>query len=178
HGGGAKILAGGQSLLPLMNLRLVRPPVVIDINRISALAYIRETDGVLALGGLSRLHAVVGSDAVTRRAPLLAEAAAHVGHLAIRHRGTIGGNLAHADPASEIPAALLALEGEVVATGPRGARTIAVAGSACGRRSESWSAPASRRTHCGRRPARSSTRSPRATTPRRRPTTGVTSPAF
>jgi len=127
HGGGAKILAGGQSLLPLMNLRLVRPQVVVDINRISALAYIRETDGVLALGALSRLHAVVGSDAVTRRAPLLAQAAAHVGHLAIRHRGTIGGNLAHADPASEIPAALLALEGQVVATGPRGARTIAAA---------------------------------------------------
>jgi len=110
-----------------MNLRLVRPPVVIDINRISALAYIRETAGVLALGALCRLHAVAGSDAVTRRAPLLAEAAAHVGHLAIRHRGTIGGNLAHADPASEIPAALLALEGEVVATGPRGERTIAAA---------------------------------------------------
>src|SRR5205807_7422591 len=125
--GGAKGLASGQSVRRLITLRLVGPQVVVDINRISALANIRETDGVLALGGSSRLHAVVGSDAVTRRAPLLAEAAAHVGHLAIRHRGTIGGNLAHADPASEIPAALLALEGEVVARGPRGERTIAAA---------------------------------------------------
>jgi aerobic carbon-monoxide dehydrogenase medium subunit len=127
HGSGARILAGGQSLLPLMNLRLVRPAVLVDINRIAALTYIRETDGRLALGALSRLHAVEGSDTVRRRAPLLAEAAARVGHLAIRHRGTIGGNLAHADPASEIPAALLALEAQVVATGPRGDRTLSVA---------------------------------------------------
>jgi len=127
HGGAAKVLAGGQSLLPLMNLRLVRPAVVVDINRIASLAYIRESHGTLTLGALTRLSAVEGSDVVRRRVPLLAEAAAHVGHLAIRHRGTIGGNLAHADPASEIPAALLALEGHVVATGPRGERTIAAA---------------------------------------------------
>jgi CO/xanthine dehydrogenase FAD-binding subunit len=127
HGGGARILAGGQSLLPLMNLRLVRPTVLVDINRLATLAYIRESDGRLALGALSRLHEVESSEAVRRRAPLLAEAAAHVGHLAIRHRGTIGGNLAHADPASEIPAALLALEGLVVAEGPRGERILTVA---------------------------------------------------
>jgi aerobic carbon-monoxide dehydrogenase medium subunit len=125
HGVDAKVLAGGQSLVPLLNLRLVRPVLLVDVNRIPALAYIHEQNGALVLGALSRVHAVESSTLVKRHAPLLAEAAALVGHLAIRHRGTIGGNLAHADPASEIPAALLALEGQVVAAGPRGKRVIA-----------------------------------------------------
>jgi carbon-monoxide dehydrogenase medium subunit len=127
HGDRAKVLAGGQSLVPLLNLRLIRPAVLVDVNRIAALAYIREQDGTLALGALTRLHVVESSPALRRHVPLLATAAAHVGHLAIRHRGTIGGNLAHADPASELPAVLLALEGQVVATGPRGERVIAAA---------------------------------------------------
>ena len=125
HGVDAKVLAGGQSLVPLLNFRLVHPVLLVDVNRISALAYIQEQNGALVLGALSRIHAVENSTLVKRHAPLLAEAAALVGHLAIRHRGTIGGNLAHADPASEIPAALLALEGQVVAVGLRGERVIA-----------------------------------------------------
>jgi aerobic carbon-monoxide dehydrogenase medium subunit len=125
HGVDAKVLAGGQSLVPLLNFRLVHPVLLVDVNRISALAYIQEQNGALVLGALSRIHAVESSTLVKRHAPLLAEAAALVGHLAIRHRGTIGGNLAHADPASEIPAALLALEGQVVAVGLRGERVIA-----------------------------------------------------
>jgi carbon-monoxide dehydrogenase medium subunit len=125
HGDDAKVLAGGQSLVPLLNLRLVRPAVVVDINRIPALEYVRHDNGLLAFGALTRIRVVERSEIVRARVPLLAAAAAKVGHLAIRNRGTIGGNLAHADPASEVPAVLLALEGEVAAIGPRGERTIA-----------------------------------------------------
>lgn len=124
YGGDAKVLAGGQSLIPLMNLRLSRPRALVDINRIAHLAYIRQNDGQLAIGGLTRAHALERSEVVSSKCPLLSQAAGLIGHLAIRHRGTIGGNLAHADPASELPAALLALEGEIIATGPSGVRTI------------------------------------------------------
>jgi CO/xanthine dehydrogenase FAD-binding subunit len=124
HGEDARVLAGGQSLVPLMNLRLVRPAVLVDINRIPALAYIRADGHTLAFGALTRIHQVATSAVVRERLPLLAEAAALVGHLAIRHRGTVGGNVAHADPASEIPAVILALDGELVAEGPRGQRTV------------------------------------------------------
>ncbi len=124
HGEDAKILAGGQSLVPLMNMRLVRPAVLVDINRIPALAYVRAVDHTLALGALTRLHEVATSAAVRTTLPLLAEAAALVGHLAIRHRGTVGGTVAHADPASEIPAVILALEGDLIARGPSGQRSI------------------------------------------------------
>ena len=121
----AKILAGGQSLVPMMNLRLVRPAVLIDLNGVPELDHItRGADGSLSIGALARHVALEGSAAVIERAPLLAEAARHVGHLAIRHRGTIGGSLAHADPAAELPAALVALDAAFVLHGRRGPRTV------------------------------------------------------
>lgn len=122
--GDAKVLAGGQSLMPLLNFRLLRPAALIDLNRIAALSYIEEVDGQVRLGAMTRQRAVEFSPVVRRRLPLLAEATRWVGHLPIRTRGTIGGSIAHADPAAEYPAVLTALEGEVVARGPRGERTL------------------------------------------------------
>jgi carbon-monoxide dehydrogenase medium subunit len=120
-----KILAGGQSLVPMLNLRLVRPAVLIDLNGVPGLDHITPgADGGLSIGALVRHAALVDSAAVIERAPLLAEAARHVGHAAIRHRGTLGGSLAHADPAAELPAALVALGAELRLHGRRGARTI------------------------------------------------------
>ncbi len=124
YGGDAKVLAGGQSLMPLLNFRLVRPAALIDLNRIAALAYIRELDGQVRFGAMTRQRAVEFSPVVRRRLPLLAEATRWVGHLPIRTRGTIGGSIAHADPAAEYPAVLSALDGEVVARSPRGERTL------------------------------------------------------
>ena len=121
-----KLLAGGQSLVPMLNMRLVRPAVLLDVNRVSELTGITPTaDGGLRLGALTRHAELAASPAVIERAPLLAEAARHVGHAAIRNQGTLGGSLAHADPAAELPAALLALDARVRITGPRGAREIA-----------------------------------------------------
>ena len=122
--GDAKVLAGGQSLMPLLNFRLLRPAALIDLNRIAALSYIEEVDGQVRLGAMTRQRAVEFSPVVRQRLPLLAEATRWVGHLPIRTRGTIGGSIAHADPAAEYPAVLTALEGEVVARGPRGERTL------------------------------------------------------
>jgi aerobic carbon-monoxide dehydrogenase medium subunit len=120
-----KILAGGQSLVPLLNLRLVRPAVLIDLNGVPGLDHITPSpSGGLSVGALVRHAALAGSAAVIERAPLLADAARHIGHPAIRHRGTLGGSLAHADPAAELPAALVALGAELVLHGPRGARVI------------------------------------------------------
>lgn len=120
-----KILAGGQSLVPMLNLRLVRPSVLIDLNGVAGIdRIVPSAGGGLAIGALVRHAALAGSALVKERAPLLAEAARHVGHPAIRHRGTLGGSLAHADPAAELPAALLALDAQIVLFGPRGARTI------------------------------------------------------
>jgi aerobic carbon-monoxide dehydrogenase medium subunit len=124
YGGDAKLLAGGQSLMPLMNFRLVRPAALIDLNAIASLAYIREDDGEIRFGAMTRQRAIEFSPVVRRRLPLLAEATALVGHLPIRTRGTIGGSLAHADPSAEYPAILAALDGVVVARGPRGERTL------------------------------------------------------
>lgn len=124
YGGDAKPLAGGQSLMPLLNFRLTRPAALVDLNRIDALAYIRETDGRVALGAMTRQRTIEFSPVVGRRLPLLREATRWVGHLPIRSRGTIGGSLAHADPSAEYPAVLTALEGEVVARGPRGERVL------------------------------------------------------
>jgi carbon-monoxide dehydrogenase medium subunit len=124
YGGDAKPLAGGQSLMPLLNFRLTRPAAIVDLNRIDALAYIRETDGRVALGAMTRQRTIEFSPVVGRRLPLLREATRWVGHLPIRSRGTIGGSLAHADPSAEYPAVLTALEGEVVARGPRGERVL------------------------------------------------------
>ena len=124
--GDTKLLAGGQSLVPMLNMRLVRPAVLLDVNRVRELTGITPTaDGGLRLGALTRHAELAASPAVIERAPLLAEAARHVGHAAIRNQGTLGGSLAHADPAAELPAALLALDARVRITGPRGAREIA-----------------------------------------------------
>jgi len=124
-GDDVKILAGGQSLVPMLNLRLVRPAVLIDLNGVPGLDHITSSpSGGLAIGALVRHAALAGSAVVVERAPLLAEAARHVGHPAIRHRGTLGGSLAHADPAAELPAALVALGAELRLHGRRGARTI------------------------------------------------------
>ena len=117
YGDEAKVLAGGQSLMPLMNMRLVRPAVILDINRLSELAYISPTaEGGLAIGGLTRQRTVEQSSLVRERNPLLAAAVPYIGHSQIRNRGTIGGSLAHADPAAELCAVSLALEAEVVLT--------------------------------------------------------------
>ncbi len=124
YGGEAKVLAGGQSLMPLLNFRLTRPAALIDLNRIPALAGIREHDGQVRLGAMTRQRAVEFSPVVARALPLLREATRWVGHLPIRTRGTIGGSIAHADPSAEYPAVLAALEGEVVARSPRGERVV------------------------------------------------------
>ena len=124
HGDRARILAGGQSLVPLLNFRLARPEVLIDVNRVAELAYIRPVDSGLAIGALTRQHALERSDVVRSRVPILAEACRLIGHLPIRHRGTVGGSLAHADPASELPAAMVALDAELTALGRSGPRTL------------------------------------------------------
>jgi len=125
HGDDAKVLAGGQSLVPLMNMRLARPAVVVDINRIETLAYIREEDWGLRFGALARQRAAERSPLVAARCALLRDALRLVGHVQIRNRGTIGGSIAHADPAAELTAVLAALDGEVTARGPQGDRVIA-----------------------------------------------------
>jgi len=124
YGGEAKLLAGGQSLMPLLNFRLSRPAALVDLNRIPALAYIRETDGQVAFGAMTRQRTIEFSPVVNAKLPLLTEATRWVGHLPIRSRGTIGGSIAHADPSAEYPAVLAALDGEVRARGPRGERTL------------------------------------------------------
>ncbi len=126
-GGEAKVLAGGQSLVPMMNMRLAKPAAIIDINRVKELAYIKETEDGLLIGALTRQHAVERSRVVKKRSPLLAEAILSVGHPPIRSRGTVGGSLAHADPAAELPAVLLALDGWVHASSSRGTRRIPAA---------------------------------------------------
>ena len=124
YGGEAKLLAGGQSLMPLMNFRLARPAALIDLNGIASLAYVREDDDQVRFGAMTRQRTIEFSPLVRRRLPLLAEATALVGHLPIRTRGTIGGSVAHADPSAEYPAVLAVLDGIVVARGPRGERTL------------------------------------------------------
>src|SRR5881392_4388921 len=126
HGGDAKPLAGGQSLLPAMNFRLARPAVLVDLNRISELAYVRAESGV-AIGAMTRQRVVERSDVVARAAPLLAEALPSIAHPQIRNRGTLGGSLAHADPAAELPAVMLALEARFRAQSSTGERSIPVA---------------------------------------------------
>jgi carbon-monoxide dehydrogenase medium subunit len=124
HGDRAKVLAGGQSLVPLLNFRLAQPELVVDVNRVRELAYVRPFDSGVAVGALTRQHALERDDAVRAKLPILAEACRLIGHLPIRHRGTIGGSLAHADPASELPAAMLALEAEMTVKGPAGSRSV------------------------------------------------------
>lgn len=124
HGEGAKILSGGQSLVPMMNLRLARPDVLVDINRLPGLDGITTANGTIEVGALTRQDTVAHSPEVADQLPILAEAMRFVGHAATRNRGTFGGTVAHADPAAEVPAVLLALGGEVVAQGPAGTRTV------------------------------------------------------
>ncbi|MBI2206752.1 MAG: xanthine dehydrogenase family protein subunit M [Candidatus Rokubacteria bacterium] len=128
RGADCKILAGGQSLVPMMNMRLVRPARLVDINAVPELSGIAaRADGGVTIGALTRHTDLVVSPVVHDRAALLATAAAHVGHRAIRNRGTLGGSLAHADPAAELPAALVALDATLVIEGPRGRRRLAIA---------------------------------------------------
>ena len=124
HGDRAKILAGGQSLVPLLNFRLARPEVLIDVNRVAELAYVRPLRSGVAIGALTRQHTLERAEVIQTRLPIVAEACRLIGHLPIRHRGTIGGSLAHADPASELPAVMVALEAEMTASRRGGRRTL------------------------------------------------------
>ncbi len=126
HGDEAKLLAGGHSLLPLMKLRLAAPSVLVDIGRLRDLSYIRDGGDHVAVGGLTRHRDLEVSDLLGAEAPLLAHAAGQVGDPQVRHRGTIGGSIAHGDPASDLPAVLLALRATLVARGPDGEREIPV----------------------------------------------------
>ena len=125
HGETAKLLAGGQSLVPMMNFRLARPEQVIDLNRVQGLDYITERDGRLMVGAMTCQRSLERSALIRQHYPLLLEATELIGHTAIRNRGTVGGSLAHADPAAELPAVLLAYGGSVVVQGPQGTRQIA-----------------------------------------------------
>ncbi len=125
HGEDAKILAGGHSLLPAMKLRLAQPPVLIDVGRVPELAGIRMDGDTLVIGATTTHSAIEHSELVRQRCPLLAEVAPHIGDVQVRHRGTIGGSLAHADPAGDWPAAALALDATLTAFGPGGQRSIA-----------------------------------------------------
>ncbi len=121
---GAKVIAGGQSLVPLMNFRLSRPEKLVDINDVKELSGVTQEGGVLRVGALTR-HRVLASDALVGQVlPVLQKAARHIGHWAIQNRGTIGGSVVHADPAGELPAALVALEATLLIRGPEGERTI------------------------------------------------------
>jgi len=125
HGDEAKFIAGGHSLLPLMKLRLAQPTVLIDIGRLSDLSYIRDAGDHIAIGAMTRHMDVENSDVLKEHAPLLAHAAGHVGDPQVRHRGTIGGSIAHSDSASDLPATTLAMGATYVAQGPNGTREIA-----------------------------------------------------
>lgn len=124
HGDDAKILAGGQSLVPLMNFRLARPKVIVDVNKVPGLDYLREANGMIQIGAMTRQRTVENSALIKAQCPLLYDATYWVGHLAIRTRGTVGGTIAHADPAAEYPCVLAALEGEVVVTGQGGQKVV------------------------------------------------------
>jgi carbon-monoxide dehydrogenase medium subunit len=119
-----KLLAGGQSLIPLMNLRLARPEALIDLNAIAGLSYIRSEGAEIRIGALTRHREMEFSELLAKELPLLAEAIPQIGHPAIRNRGTLGGSLAHADPAAELPCVLTALDSRMVAAAPSGERVI------------------------------------------------------
>jgi carbon-monoxide dehydrogenase medium subunit len=125
HGEDAKFLAGGMSLLPLMKLRLATPSVLVDVGRLRDLSYVRDEGNHLAIGALTRHRDLETSDLLARECGVLRAVAAQVGDNQVRHRGTIGGSVAHGDPASDLPAALLALDATFVVQGPGGARSVA-----------------------------------------------------
>ena len=124
HGDAAKLLAGGHSLIPAMKLRLAQPKVVVDLGGISTLSYIREADGRIAIGAMTTHQEIASSTLLREKCPLLPETASHIGDLQVRNKGTIGGSLAHADPAADYPAAILALDADIDVAGPNGRRTI------------------------------------------------------
>ncbi len=124
HGDDAKLLAGGHSLIPAMKLRLAQPKVVVDIGRIANLNYIRAAGASIAIGAMTTHQEIETSELLRDRSPLLADVAAHIGDVQVRNKGTIGGSLAHADPAADYPAAILALDAEIDLAGPRGTRTV------------------------------------------------------
>jgi CO/xanthine dehydrogenase FAD-binding subunit len=124
-GGEAKVLAGGQSLVPMLNFRLLRPAILIDINRIPGLAYIEEDEGAIRVGALTRHRQLETSPVIAAHLPVLTAAMTHVAHLAIRNRGTIGGSLTHADPAAELPMMALLLDAMIGVATPKGRRTAA-----------------------------------------------------
>jgi carbon-monoxide dehydrogenase medium subunit len=124
HGDEAKVLAGGHSLLPLMKLRLASPRFVIDIGRLRGMSYIREEDGVIAIGALTTHADVLASELLARKCPPLPETAAEIGDVQVRNRGTLGGSLAHNDPAADYPAAILALDAQIIAATSSGTRSI------------------------------------------------------
>ena len=127
HGDEAKLMAGGHSLIPLMKFRLATPSVIVDIGRLSGLDGITDAGDHVSIGALATHHQVGNSELLQAQTPILAHVASRIGDPSVRHKGTIGGSLAHADPASDLPAALLALGGSVVAKGPSGEREIAAA---------------------------------------------------
>jgi carbon-monoxide dehydrogenase medium subunit len=124
HGDAGKLLAGGQSLVPLLNMRLATPARLIDLNRVTALAHITLRAGGLAIGAMTRQRTVERSALAALHAPLVADALPWVGHFQIRNRGTVGGSLSHADPAAELPAVALCLDARFTARGPAGERTL------------------------------------------------------
>jgi aerobic carbon-monoxide dehydrogenase medium subunit len=124
HGDGAKVLSGGQSLMPAMNLRLISPELIVDIGDIAELRGIAVTGDTLRIGALTRHVDLLNSPEIAAHVPLLTQAIAHVAHPAIRNRGTIGGSLAHADPAAELPACMVALNATIIVSGPAGERRV------------------------------------------------------
>jgi len=127
NGEDAKILAGGHSLIPVMKFRLAQPKHLVDISRVRDLRYIREEGNAIVIGAMSTHHDIEASDLLNRKLPILPEAATVIGDVQVRNKGTLGGALAHADPAADWPASVLALEAEMVATGTNGRRTIKAA---------------------------------------------------
>ena len=124
HGADAKILSGGQSLIPMMKLRLASPPVIIDINRIDGLNYIKESDGFLRIGALTRESDLESSELIHSKYHILLDTTKVIADPIVRNSATIGGNIAHADPANDHPATLVAVRGKIVVTGPKGERVI------------------------------------------------------
>ena len=124
---GARVLAGGQSLVPLMNLRLARPSLLVDVNRLGELASFEARNGTLRFGAMCRHRFLESDPQVRQKAPIFAETAGLIGHIGIRNRGTLGGSLAHADPVAEFPALLLALDGRVIASSTGGERAVPAA---------------------------------------------------
>jgi aerobic carbon-monoxide dehydrogenase medium subunit len=126
HGGEAKILSGGQSLIPMMKLRLARPSFLIDINRIAGLSYVKEDGGFLKIGGLTREAELEVAPVVRSKYPIIVDTAHVIADPQVRNLATVGGNLAHGDPANDHPATMVALGAQVVATGPKGERVIPI----------------------------------------------------